>query len=54
MKIINLCPKDFYNNHFWMAICDELDVPPESTNIELKISKVTYEKDDQLDIEEDN
>lgn len=54
MKILNLYPEDFAKHYDWVAVCDQLDIPPDSTSIELKISKVSYEKTNQLDIEDDN
>lgn len=54
MKILNLYPEDFAKHHDWIAVCDQLDVPLDATSIELKISKVTHENTNELDIEEDN
>lgn len=54
MKILNLYPEDFAKHHDWIAVCDQLDVSPDSTSIELKISKVSTENINELDIEEDN
>jgi hypothetical protein len=44
MKILNLYPEDFAKWHDWTAVCDQLNVPYESTSIELKISSVHYEE----------
>jgi hypothetical protein len=54
MKILNLYPEDFAKHYDWIAVCDQLDIPPDSTSIELKISKVSYENTNELETEEDN
>lgn len=54
MKILQLYPEDFRKLHDWIAVCDQLNVPTDATSIELKISSVHYEKDESLELNDDN
>jgi len=49
MKILQLYPEDFRKTLDWIAICDQLNVPVNATSIELKVSSVHYEEDENLE-----
>lgn len=49
MKILQLYPEDFRKMQDWVAVCDQLNVPYEATSIELKISSVHYEENENLE-----
>lgn len=50
MKILQLYPEDFKKMHDWIAVCDQLNVPTSATSIELKVSSVHYEEDQNLEL----
>jgi hypothetical protein len=45
MTTLNLYPEDFAKWHDWTAVCDQLNIPHNSTSVELKISKIHYEEE---------
>jgi hypothetical protein len=49
MKFLQLYPEDFRKTQDWVAVCDQLSVPTSATSIELKISSVHYEEDENLE-----
>lgn len=49
MKILQLYPEDFAKTQDWIAVCDQLNVPPGASSIELKVSSVHYEEDENLE-----
>jgi hypothetical protein len=49
MKFLQLYPEDFRKTQDWIAVCDQLNVPPSATSIELKVSSIHYEEDENLE-----